>query len=96
MSDKKEAGDEAGQHDKAYDLIVNRVQKDWPEPTITGAEIKKLAGSPADWVVNQNTGGPGDDPEISDDQKVPLDHKEPPKGIKRFTTRKPKTSPGGF
>lgn len=33
------------------------------------------------------------DPEIADAQTVHLDEKAEPKGIKRFTTRKPTTSP---
>lgn len=94
MSDKEVPAEQADRGKKDFDLIVNRVQKDWPKPTISGADIKKLAGSPADWVVNQIVSGPGEDPEIGDDQAVSLDHKEPPKGIKRFTTRKPKTNPG--
>ena len=84
----------AEKKDKGFDLIVNRVPKDWPNPTINGADVKNLAGSPADWVVNLRTPGPGDDPEIANDQDVELDHKAEPKGIKQFTTRKPKTAPG--
>jgi hypothetical protein len=78
-----------------FKLIVNKRDKEWPEEFITGAEIKKLAESPADWVVNQIVPGPGEDPEISDTQKVDLKEDARPDGIKRFTTRKPTTSPGG-
>lgn len=85
---------EAGKEQQGYDLIVNRARKDWPNPTINGTDIKKLAGSPDDWVVNQRYPGPGDDPEIANDQDVQLDHQADPKGIKQFTTRKPKTAPG--
>jgi hypothetical protein len=77
-----------------YDLVVNRVQKTWPREEITGAEIKDLASSPKDWVVNQIIDGPGEDPEIGDAQRVKLAYEAEPKGEKRFTTRKPKTSPG--
>jgi hypothetical protein len=77
-----------------FDLNVNRKDFDWERPQITGSEIKVLAGSPTDYVVNQLVSGPGDDPEIGDLQPVELDHKAEPKGIKRFITRKPKTSPG--
>lgn len=79
---------------KPYDLIVNKQLKQWPTREISGAEIKALAGSPPDWVVNQIVAGPGEDPEISDSQKVDLDKQAEPKGEKKFTTRKPKTSPG--
>jgi hypothetical protein len=77
-----------------FELIVNKVPKKWPQQLITGAEIKRLAESPADWVVNQIMPGPGEDPAVADDQKVDLDQKAPPPGVKKFTTRKPTTSPG--
>lgn len=79
---------------KEFDLIVNKQNKPWPDQFITGSNIKTLAGSPADWVVNQTVPGPGEDPEIGDTQKVDLDHKAQPHGIKKFTTRKPTTAPG--
>lgn len=77
-----------------HTLIVNKQPKTWPTRHIKGAEIKALAGSPSDWVVNQIVPGPGQDPEIADHQEVDLEHDAPPKGEKRFTTRKPATSPG--
>lgn len=77
-----------------YPLIVNRSERSWPREEITGAEIKEIAGSSADWVVNQIVDGPGEDPEILDAQTVHLDKRAEPEGEKRFTTRKPKTSPG--
>lgn len=79
---------------RKYPLKVNRVPHTWPREQINGAEIKQLAGSPADWVVNQTHDGPGEDPEIGDGQFVHLAEDAPPKGEKTFTTRKPKTSPG--
>jgi hypothetical protein len=79
---------------KPYDLIVNKQLKQWPNREISGAEIKTLADSPQDWVVNQIVAGPGEDPEIADSQKVDLDKQAEPKGEKKFTTRKPKTAPG--
>lgn len=79
---------------KHYKLIVNKEHKEWDKEQITGSEIKALAGSPADWVVNEKVPGPGNDPEIGNDQKVDLAKDVSPEGIKRFTTRKPSTSPG--
>jgi hypothetical protein len=84
----------AEHHDRPHELIVNRKPLTWPKEKIDGREIKTLAGSPADWVVNQIVDGPGEDPEVADDQFVDLDLHADPKGLKRFTTRKPKTSPG--
>ncbi len=79
---------------RSYELIVNRKAYTWPYEKISGSQIKALAGSPADWAVNQIVEGPGEDPEIGDDQFVDLALDAEPKGVKRFTTRKPKTSPG--
>lgn len=77
-----------------YKLIVNREEKDWPERNIKGRQILELAGSPADWVVNQLVPGGGEDPEIDPDEPVDLALEAEPKGIKKFQTRKPKTNPG--
>jgi hypothetical protein len=77
-----------------YQLIVNRDPKRWAERYITGAQILELAGSPADWVVNQLVPGSGEDPEIAPNQPVDLDLQAEPHGVKRFQTRKPKTNPG--
>ncbi|MGA2833648.1 MAG: multiubiquitin domain-containing protein [Terracidiphilus sp.] len=77
-----------------YKLIVNKGEKDWPERYIKGRQILELAGSPADWVVNELVPGAGEDPEIGPDQPVDLDFEAEPKGIKKFQTRKPKTNPG--
>ncbi len=75
---------------KKFKLMVNQKEREWGSPTITGKDIKILAGSPADWVVNQIVEGPGEDPEVGDAQQVSL---EAP-GIEKFVTRKPTTSPG--
>ncbi len=77
-----------------FKLIVNKQEKTWPQQLITGSQIKTLAGSLADWVVNQIVPGPGTDPEIADNKDVDLDERAEPHGIKKFTTRKPTTSPG--
>ena len=81
-------------HKPDYKLIVNTVEKNWSERQIKGAQILELAGSPSDWVVNQLVPGPGEDPEIGPAQQVDLDLQAEPHGVKRFQTRKPKTTPG--
>ena len=81
-------------HKPEYKLIVNKVDHDWPERHINGAQILTLAGSPTDWVVNQLVPGAGEDPEIGPAQSVDLDLQAEPHGVKRFQTRKPKTNPG--
>ncbi|OYV87944.1 MAG: hypothetical protein B7Z64_00255 [Acidiphilium sp. 21-68-69] len=90
----REAETRAEHHNLPHELIVNRKPYTWPKDKIDGREIKALAGSPADWVVNQIVDGPGEDPEVANDQFVELALDAEPKGVKRFITRKPKTSPG--
>lgn len=76
---------------KTYRIKVNRKDPiDWPRPYITGAEVKGLAGSPHDFVVNMKVSGPGEEPEIADGQKVDLT----PEGVEHFTTRAPSTQFG--
>jgi Multiubiquitin len=77
-----------------FRLIVNAAEKIWSKKRITGAEILVLAGSPSDWVVNQLVPGPGEDPEIGPHQHVDLAFGSEPRGVKKFKTRKPHTSPG--
>lgn len=91
MNGENESGKDT---QKGFKLIVNKVDKAWAEQFITGAQILGLAGSPPDWVVNQIVPGPGEDPEIGPSQKVDLDPKAEPHGIKKFQTRKPATNPG--
>lgn len=79
---------------KTHSFIVNKEHTTWPHQFITGAEIKQVAGSPTDWVVNQIVPGPGADPEIGDAQRADLSKDAEPKGEKKFTTRKPTTTPG--
>lgn len=79
---------------ESFHLVVNKVEKPWPEQFITGSQIKGLAGSPAEWVVNQIVPGAGGDPEIGDGQRVDLAKKAEPQGIKKFVTRKATTTPG--
>lgn len=79
---------------KQFPLTINKKPYKWAEQFINGAQIKELSESPKDWIVNQIVPGPGEDPEIKDDQKVDLDQKAQPPGEKKFTTRKPATSPG--
>jgi Multiubiquitin len=51
------------EHDHPHELIINRKPFTWPKEEIDGRQIKELAGSPADWVVNQIVDGPGEDPD---------------------------------
>ena len=77
-----------------FHLSINKKQYEWPEQFIDGSQIKNLAGSPQDWIVNEKVPGPGPDPEIQNGQSVDLSPQASPHGEKKFTTRKPTTSPG--
>src|SRR5579872_3017328 len=73
-----------------YEIIIDNKPFKWPEPTITGAEIKKLVDAKPDcgvWLVIR---GPGEDEEIADDQKVDLTKP----GTEKFITG-PKTTTEG-
>lgn len=86
-------GGEHGQgheHKKAYKIIVDQKPHDWPNPVITGLEIKKLAGvDQATYDAWQDVPGP-DDLLIKDDQKVDLTGR----GTERFFTGKKTTTEG--
>src|SRR4051794_38021439 len=79
---EKNAVQNGGAHQHEFELIVNKQPHKWPNQFVAGADIKRLAGSLPDWVVNQIVPGPGEDPEIADNQKVDLDPKSPPPGVK--------------
>ena len=90
MGDKNDNAPSGKGKPTGFKLMINRKQHEWPAPSITGTDIKQLAGSPVDYVVNQLVSGPGEDPEIADAQ--PVDLSGP--GVEQFVTRKPKTTPG--
>lgn len=73
-----------------YRIIVDRKPHDWPEPVITGAQIKRLAGvDQAAYDAWQDVPGP-EDLLISDDRTVDL---TPPR-VERFFTGKKTTTEG--
>lgn len=73
-----------------YKIIVDRKPHDWPEPFITGAQIKRLAGvDQAAYDAWQDVPGP-EDLLIADDRKVDL---RPPQ-VERFFTGKKTTTEG--
>lgn len=77
-------------HDQTYKIIVDQKPHDWPKPTITGLEIKKLAGvDPNAYDAWQDVHGP-DDLLIKDNDKVDLTAK----GTERFFTGKKTTTEG--
>lgn len=76
-------------HQKTFKLIIDHRPFEWPEPYITGAQIKKLAGVDPSYGVWQELPGP-EDPPVEDDQKVDL--QEP--GRERFFTGKKTTREG--
>lgn len=60
------------EHHPKFKLIVDQNPFTWPEPTITGAQIKALAGVDPSYGVWQEIPGGKTDPEISDNQSVDL------------------------
>lgn len=73
-----------------FKIIVDRKPHDWPEPVITGAQIKRLAGvDQATFDAWQDVPGP-EDLLIADDRKVDLR----PKEVERFFTGKKTTTEG--
>ncbi len=77
-------------HDKPFEIIVDQKQHEWPKPSITGLEIKELAGvDPNTYDAWQDVPGPEDVP-IKNDDSVDLDKP----GEKRFFTGKKTTTEG--
>lgn len=78
-------------HAEKFKLIVDHKPFEWPDPTITGAQIKQLVGitDPA-FGVWQLVPGPGEDLEVPDTQ--PVDLRKP--GTEKFATGKKTTTEG--
>jgi len=75
---------------KKYQINVDHKPFAWPEPTITGAQVKALVGAPADFGVWLVVPGPADDEEIGDAEKVDLSKP----GTERFITGPKKSTEG--
>jgi len=74
---------------KEYEIIVDDHPHKWPKSTITGLEIKALAGVDVAYGVWQIVPGP-DDPPVGDNQEVDLSKP----GVERFFTGKKTTTEG--
>ncbi len=73
-----------------YKIIVDRKPHDWPEPFISGAQIKQIAGvDQVTYDAWQDVPGP-EDRLITDTDKVDL---RPP-AVERFFTGKKTTTEG--
>ena len=75
--------------EQSYKLIIDTHPHNWPNPTITGAEIKHLAGVDPSYGVWQEVPGPNDPP-VGDNQSVDLSRP----GVERFFTGKKTTTEG--
>lgn len=73
----------------AYRIVVDQKSFQWPKPTISGADIKGLAGVEATYGVWQETAGP-DDPMVPDLEEIPLS----PAHVARFFTGSRQTTQG--
>jgi hypothetical protein len=81
----------AKEHEKTFRLIVDQHPHTWPELTITGAQIKALAGVDPSFGVWEEIPGAKVDPEIADNQVVDLTKP----GVEKFFTGKKQTTEGG-
>lgn len=79
------------EQEKSFKLIIDHHPFEWPEPYITGFQIKKLAGVDPSYGVWQELPGPNDPP-VEDNQQVDL--QEP--GRERFFTGIKKTTEGSY
>ncbi len=79
----------AAEHQNKYSIIIDHHHYEWPKSTITGREIKDLAGVPQSYGVWQDLAGPNDPP-VKDDQVVDLSKP----GTDRFFTGKKTTTEG--
>lgn len=55
-----------------YKILVDQKPFEVDNQFITGAQIKALAGAPANYGVWLKVSGPGDDKEIADNEQVDL------------------------
>lgn len=77
--------------EKTFKIIIDQTPHDWSEPTITGLQIRELAGVDESYGVWQQLPGP-EDPEVDDSQEI--DISEP--GTEKFFTGKKTTTEGSF
>lgn len=77
-------------HKNGYQILIDNRPHRWPEPAISGAQLKKLAGvDPASYDVWQDVPGP-EDIQIGDGDSVDLTRP----GAERFFTGKKTTTEG--
>jgi Multiubiquitin len=76
-------------HEQEFKLIIDTHPHTWHKSTITGAEIKNLAGVDPSYGVWQEVPGPNDPP-VGDNQQVDLSRP----GVERFFTGKKTTTEG--
>jgi len=87
MSDERK---DEEKKDRPFKILVDHKPHDWPEPFITGAQIKALAGvDQATYEAWQDVPGPEDIP-VGDADTVDL--RKP--GVERFFTGKKTTTEG--
>jgi len=89
-NDKQQNGQGQGKPGLSYKILIDHKPHDWPKPTITGAEIKQLAGvDVSTYEAWQDVAGPEDRP-VGDDEGVDLT----PNGNEKFFVVKKATTEG--
>ena len=75
---------------RKFEIIVDNKKFEWPQPAITGAEVKRLVHANPEYGVWLVVRGPAEDEEIADDHKVDLTKP----GVERFITGPKKSTEG--
>lgn len=86
MSDRKEDK----KPDTKFKFHVDNKPFEQDEPTITGAQIKRLVNAQADYGVWLVVPGPAEDEEIGDNEKADLTRR----GVEKFITGPKQTTEG--
>lgn len=82
---------EQAKRPQEYQIIVDNKPFKWPQPKITGAEVKALVHANLDYGVWLVVRGPAEDEEIGDNQ--PVDLTKP--GTEKFITGPKRSTEGG-
>lgn len=75
---------------RVFKITVDNRPFDWPQPFITGAEVKRLVNAKPEYGVWLVVPGPADDDEIADNERVDLTQP----GRERFITGPKQTTEG--
>jgi len=81
---------EQEKHQKKFEITIDNKKFEWPQPAITGVEVKRLVQAKPEYGVWLVVRGPAEDEEIDDNERVDLTKP----GVERFITGPKKTTEG--